>query len=78
MKPLQPLSLSPIMTFGLVATLALAAGAWWKDRLRLHHEIERMHWQMSYPVHPSGQPRDLGQDTQLVHCDSGASLHPSS
>jgi hypothetical protein len=78
MKPLQPLNLSPIMTFGLVATLALSAGAWWKDRVRLHQEIERLHWQMSYPVHPNRQMRDLGEDSQLVGCGYRSALHPSS
>ena len=78
MKPLQPLNLSPIMTFGLVATLALSAGAWWKDRVRLQREIERLHWQMSYPVHPNRQMRDFEQDAQLVGYECRPSLFPSS
>jgi len=66
MKPLQPLSLSPIMTFGFVAVLALSAGAWWKDRARLQHEIERLHWQMSYPIHPKPKLEEFNQEEQLV------------
>jgi hypothetical protein len=71
MKPLQPLRLSAIITFGFVATLALAAGMWWKDRARLVHEMERLRWQMSYPVHPSGQPNNFGDETQLVEWEGG-------
>lgn len=77
MEPLQPLRLSAVITFGFVATFALSAGLWWKDRVRLTNEIERLHWQMSYPVHPSGQPRAFDTQTQIVGCASGAGLQPA-
>lgn len=66
MKPLQPLHLSPVITFGFVGVLALSAGAWWKDRVRLVKEIERLHWQMSYPIHPKAQPLEFNDEEQLV------------
>jgi hypothetical protein len=71
MEPLQPLRLSAVITFGFVATLALSAGLWWKDRVRLVNEIERLHWQMSYPVHPNRQLRDMDSDTQIVERATG-------
>ena len=77
MKPLQPLHLSPIITFGFVGVLALSAGAWWKDRVRLVKEIERLQWQMSYPVHPKAQPHDLNKAEQLVS-DCRAAQSPRS
>jgi hypothetical protein len=77
MKPLQPLQLSAVITFGFVATLALSAGAWWKDRVRLVNEIERLHWQMSYPVHPNGQPKEFDTQTQIVGCTDRADFQTS-
>jgi hypothetical protein len=77
MKPLQPLQLSAVITFGFVGTLALSAGLWLKDRARLVNEIERLHWQMSYPVHPNGQPRDINRDIQIVERSSGAGFQPA-
>ena len=77
MKPLQPLQLSAVITFGFVGTLTLAAGLWLKDRARLVNEIERLHWQMSYPVHPNGQPRDMNRDIQIVERASGAGFQPA-
>jgi hypothetical protein len=69
MKPLQPLHLSPVITFGFVAVLALAAGTWWKDRIRLQQEIERLQWQMRYPVHPTDRPQQFMDETQFASSD---------
>jgi hypothetical protein len=78
MKPMQPLQLSPVITFGFVGVLALSAGAWWKDRIRLVHEIERMHWQMSYPVHPKSQPQEFNEEEQLVSYATQQARYPQS
>lgn len=78
MKPLQPLHLSPVITFGFVGVLTLTAGAWWKDRVRMMHEIERMHWQMSYPVHPKSHPQEFDEEAQLVSYAAPRAEYPQS
>lgn len=60
MKPLEPLQLSAIITFGILGTMAMAAGLSWKERALLISENERLRWQVTHPVHIATSP-NLGQ-----------------
>lgn len=76
MKPLRPLRLSAVITFGLVAILTMSAGLSWKERMGLIREIERLRCQMAYPVHPKRQIRGLEEEAQLVDGGTRAVLWP--